>query len=691
MKKQLLFIIALLLTWAGMLRAADEGDRVYALPTVATADGQGMLHLMLQGDGGYAANGYNYRSLQFDLVLPVGITLKESEQEGEYLYEMGDLFSMGTNVSITYHADSNRYRFIVYNLLGTRFTGHSGHLLTLQLEVAATVAHAAQLEGSVERQVLGLSGDSNVHPEDNTFAITTGGDRAKGVYGIPFKTSNTSREGGGSYEGFMLFIDQTEARALDGHAYRSAQFDLHLPQGMHLRRKANTEEEEYSVMFTMLHNKNHTVTVRYHEDGDFYRVLIYSLSGVNFGYSHSTTANKDSTFMWAPEITLDENFVAGEYTIRIDNQILGIDSDKNVSADPSEIGVTHDIKLTYDDQRTKAQGIFNFPVAVDLNVAMTAGEWRTFSLPMSLTEAQVKEAFGEDVKLAKPEVTTISSLTGNTQLALHFQTCDVSEGMESMKPYLICPSMNISSAHFDNVIVKNTYVKGDAAPVLALEAAPTGTPGEMIGLYLYAETQERYQNIVGTNYPNFLMVDGEKFYSNNVNNDPVVPMNAFRCIFYQRAINSLLTDLADVGFIEPTGEFTIVLENGQRKVVQGALVTENGVEYIAVGKTRYEVLSKPTKRGDINNDGRVDVADITTLVNYLRGIGDDNDDLIADFDGDMDVNDDDLPLLVDCVLSENEGGSQPGIFVVRNVSPVVGYVDGEEVFTWGGAAVAPQE
>ena len=653
MTKRLLFIIALLLTWAGMLRAADEGDRVYALPTVATADGQGMLHLMLQGDGGYAANGYNYRSLQFDLALPAGITLKESEQEGEYLYEMGDLFSMGTNVSITYHADSNRYRFIVYNLLGTRFTGHSGHLLTLQLEVAATVAHAAQLEGSVERQVLGLSGDANVHPEDNTFAITTGGDRAKGVYGIPFKTSDTGRDSGGSYQGFILFLDETEAIANDHHAYRSVQFDLHLPQGMHLHRNASTEDEVYTTSFVLSHNKNHTATVRYHEDGDFYRVLIYSLTGVNFGYAHSATADKDTTFLWAPEITLDETFVAGNYTIRIDNQILGIDADKNVSADPSEIGVTHDIKLTYDDQRTKAQGIFNFPVAVDLNVAMTAGEWRTFSLPMSLTEAQVKEAFGEDVKLAKPEVTTISP-TGNTQLALHFQTCDVSEGMESMKPYLICPSMNISSAHFDNVIVKNTYVKGDTATVLALETAPTAIQGAMIGLYLYAETQERYQNIV-------------------------------------RAINNLLKDLADVGFIEPTGEFTIVLENGQRKVVQGALVTENGVEYIAVGKTRYEVLSKPTKRGDVNNDGRVDVADITTLVNYLRGIGDDNDDLIADFDGDMDVNDDDLPLLVDCVLSENEGGSQPGIFVVRNVSPVVGYVDGEEVFTWGGAAVAPQE
>ena len=674
----------MLLTWAGMLRAADEGDRVYALPTVATADGLSVLRLMLQGDECYASDGYNYRSLQFDLVLPAGITLKESEQEGEYQYEVGNLFSTGTNVSITYHADGNRYRFIVYNLLGKRFTGHSGQLLTLQLEVDETVAHTALLEGAIERQVLGKTGNLNVHPEDNTFTITTGGDRAKGIYGIPFKTSNTSREGGGSYEGFMLFIDQTEARALDGHAYRSAQFDLHLPQGMHLRRKANTEEE-YSVMFTMLHNKNHTVTVRYHEDGDFYRVLIYSLSGVNFGYSHSATADKDSTFMWAPEITLDENFVAGEYTIRIDNQILGIDANKNVSIDPSEIGVTHDFKLTYDDQRTSANGVLNFPVAVDLNVAMTAGEWRTFSLPMSLTEMQLKEAFGEDVKLAQVTCDTIPST--NTQLTMHFQTCDVSEGMESLKPYLICPSKNVTSAHFDNVIVKNTTTKGTGIQMYMIN--PAGTiymgAGAMIGSYFYADTGTRYSNVMNTtSYPNFLMVDGEQFYSSNINNDPIAPMNAFRCIFYHRAINNLLNNLTDVDYVAPTGEFSLLLESGQQKTVQGALVTENDVEYIAVGKTRYEVISKPTRRGDVNGDGLVDVADITALVNYLSEIGEETEEPLADFDGDMDVDEDDLTLLVGYVLGED--GSQVGSYTVRNVSPVVGYIDGEEVFTWGGAA-----
>lgn len=688
MKHNVIFIIAVLLTWAGMLRAADEGDRVYALPTVATADGQGMLHLMLQGDESYAANGHNYRSLQFDLVLPVGITLKESEQEGEYLYEMGDLFSMGTNVSITYHADSNRYRFIVYNLLGTRFTGHSGHLLTLQLEVAATVAHAAQLEGSVERQVLGLSGDSNVHPEDNTFAITTGGDRAKGVYGIPFKTSDTGRDSGGSYQGFILFLDETEAIANDHHAYRSVQFDLHLPQGMHLHRNASTEDEVYTTSFVLSHNKNHTATVRYHEDGDFYRVLIYSLTGVNFGYSHSATADKDTTFLWAPEITLDETFVAGNYTIRIDNQILGIDADKNVSADPSEIGVTHDYTVELNDERTNAFKL-SFPAFVDLKTPFTANEWRALCVPFNLSEEQIKEGFGDDVQLAS--FPSDGHQIVENRLHINFTSIPLSEGITAHSKYLVKTSHDIDSVHLRDVLLNDAAVK--ASKNLDMFSSTKDTGGTVVtfkaGNYLYVHDDVLTYDGLSINmlnrFDDVVYTSGQSFCCT----EKQAPLKAFNILIFGNGVRDALVDYIDVNYVQPTGEFSLVLESGQQKTVQGALVMENDVEYIAVGKTRYEVISKPTRRGDVNGDGLVDVADITALVNYLRSIGDNTDEPLADFDGDMDVDEEDLTLLVGYVLGED--GSQVGSYTVRNVSPVVGYVDGEEVFTWGGAAVAPQE
>lgn len=44
----------------------------------------------------------------------------------------------------------------------------------------------------------------------------------------------------------------------------------------------------------------------------------------------------------------------------------------------------------------------------------------------------------------------------------------------------------------------------------------------------------------------------------------------------------------------------------------------------------------------------------------------------------------DLTALVDFILGKSEGGLGRPAYKVRNVSPVVGYVDGEEVITWGG-------
>ena len=59
MKHNVIFIIAVLLSWAGLLRAADDGrtDCVTALPVQVVPGGQAVLQLWLQGDDGYEADG----------------------------------------------------------------------------------------------------------------------------------------------------------------------------------------------------------------------------------------------------------------------------------------------------------------------------------------------------------------------------------------------------------------------------------------------------------------------------------------------------------------------------------------------------------------------------------------------------------------------------------------------------------
>ena len=698
MKHNVIFIIAVLLSWAGLLRAADDGrtDCVTALPVQVVPGGQAVLQLWLQGDDGYEADGRTYRSLQFDLVLPKGITLIENEASGEYQYTLGSLFSTGTNVSIAQKdgdADANRYRFIIYNVLNTRFTAPSGALLSLWLQADADVPTASQLTATIEGQILGQTGDTNVHAANQPVTLTTAGyvkgERGRGVYTLPYKTSDKGRDVFGNYEMFFVLLDQAEALQKDGHAYRSAQFDLHLPQGMHLRRAA-TEEERYITAFTMTNVKNDTVVVRYHEDGDFYRVLIFSnprKSVGNFGYYHSEMG--DSSMLWVPEVVYDSTFVAGMHTIRIDNQVLGVDADKSVTADPSESTVTHDMLIALDETRTSAAGTYTSPVAVDPTITMKAGEWRSFSLPMTLSEEQVKEAFGEDVKLAVPVLTTIPSLT-ESQLKLNFQTQDVSQGIQMLEPYLICPSKNVTAVHFDNVMVKPTAVRGTPIQVLGLEAAPQVVQGAMVGSYLYADTLTRFTAVMNTtSQPNFLVMNGEQFYADNTA-DPS-PLNAFHCIFFHRAINNLLKNLTDVAYVEPQTEIDLTFEDGQTKTVRGQVVTEGDKQYVAVGKTRYEVLEtlgKPV--GDVNSDKTVTIADVTALVNIILGKSESPGD-VADVNGDHSVTIADVTALVNIILGKTEGGVIGTGYKVRNVSPVVGYVDGEEVITWGGSADGQQE
>jgi hypothetical protein len=192
-----------------------------------------------------------------------------------------------------------------------------------------------------------------------------------------------------------------------------------------------------------------------------------------------------------------------------------------------------------------------------------------------------------------------------------------------------------------------------------------------------------------TSQQNFLVMNGEQFYADNTA-DPS-PLNAFHCIFFHRAINNLLKNLTDVAYVEPQTEIDLTFEDGQTKTVRGQVVTEGDKQYVAVGKTRYEVLEtlgKPV--GDVNSDKTVTIADVTALVNIILGKSESPGD-VADVNGDHSVTIADVTALVNIILGKTEGGVIGTGYKVRNVSPVVGYVDGEEVITWGGSADGQQE
>ena len=703
MRHNVIFIIAVLLSWAGLLRAADDGrtDCVTALPVQVVPGGQAVLQLWLQGDDGYEADGRTYRSLQFDLVLPKGITLIENEASSEYRYSQGDLFSTGTNVSIALKegdADANRYRFIIYNVLNTRFTAPSGSLLSLWLQADADVPTASQLTATIEGQILGQTGDTNVHAANQPITLTTAGyvkgERGRGVYSRDFNTSNTGRTNFGSCENILVAIDQTEARQKDNHPYRSAQFDLHLPKGIKLKKNSSSGAFSYSTFQGLTDNHEVSITEHEDEDGTFYRVILYSLTENNFGYR--STAERDSTLalLFTYEGDNSTAFKTGDHLVRINNQVLGVDANKSVTADPCEFTIHNDLTRTISEERSSVTPVTQrqkYPVNVDLQVAFKANEWRAFCVPFDLSGEQLTEAFGEGVQLAQGTEAG-HTLLGNS-LHLQFQTCDVANGIVRGKNYLIKTTEDFESVRLRDVLL--TYDSGK-------------TPS---GINFFPAVNEQGSTVICMQANNYLRIDGETVTYDNIGIgqlsefDDVVfikdgqfyytkkqaPLNAFNALFYNNAVKAALEGYTDVAYVEPQTEIDLTFEDGQTKTVSGQVVTEGDKQYVAVGKTRYEVLETLGRPlGDVNSDKTVTIADVTALVNIILGKTESPGD-VADVNGDHSVTIADVTALVNIILGKTEGGVIGTGYKVRNVSPVVGYVDGEEVITWGGSADGAQE
>ena len=66
-----------------------------------------------------------------------------------------------------------------------------------------------------------------------------------------------------------------------------------------------------------------------------------------------------------------------------------------------------------------------------------------------------------------------------------------------------------------------------------------------------------------------------------------------------------------------------------------------------------ELAASSTRKGDINGDGEVNVADVTTLVDYILGKNPTNcNESACDINGDNEINVSDVTSLVDIILGK---------------------------------------
>lgn len=192
-----------------------------------------------------------------------------------------------------------------------------------------------------------------------------------------------------------------------------------------------TEAQKLAAGKALYDNENNKYTVK---------VVIYATakSDIKIGIKKDAATKSDTCYRVKTGGTSDNP----EYTYYCyDTDYVGVDNFtvRYVGKSKASIFVL-DEDSTSEDYMKKATGEAYKDVTVYLKRKFTLNKWNSFVTPVGLTNAQVKQAFGDDVKVAK--LAGVGGVTGNKS-SIEFRTVDLSKEGIAIKPaqmYLVKPT-----------------------------------------------------------------------------------------------------------------------------------------------------------------------------------------------------------------------------------------------------------
>lgn len=222
---------------------------------------------------------------------------------------------------------------------------------------------------------------------------------------------------------------------------QTVQFDMVLPEGVTIVK----DEEE----FELISLSTARTTVRKMDSfsaayisGTRYRVLINSNSGYTFDGTDgeivqvvvnidASVANSSLPFVFE-DIVLVDTGSHGFQTERVETTLTVTEAQDN--------------RVILDENSTTAPEASNGEVGILVKRTIKAGEWSTICLPFDMTEAQVYDVFGDDVRLAEfidyeAEYDNDDNIVA---LTVNFEGADLSGGFYGNYPYLIKTTREIA-------------------------------------------------------------------------------------------------------------------------------------------------------------------------------------------------------------------------------------------------------
>lgn len=173
MKKMKLLLIMALTAIAGKVSAEEITASAVSIKAGQTAS----LEIGLNNTG------TDYCGLQFDLVLPEGLTIAQDEDD-DYLIDVSQSRAKNKSVSAAYDADKECFRLIMSNMSNSKIKETTGTLLTITLQ--ATKSLSGSYTCFLKDGILSDVNSQKTYLSDKQFAIT--------VEGLPTVTAeNKSR------------------------------------------------------------------------------------------------------------------------------------------------------------------------------------------------------------------------------------------------------------------------------------------------------------------------------------------------------------------------------------------------------------------------------------------------------------------------------------------------------------------
>ena len=314
---------------------------------------------------------------------------------------------------------------------------------------------------------------------------------------------------------------------------RGFQFDLYLPEGMTVV-KSNKGRIQGALSAGRLPDEDeHELTFSEQADGAI-RFLCSSQ------YDETFTGNDGE--IATLQVDIANSMADGDYPILLkDMKLTETDISKYYTADLIETTVTIgevDTRTILDETSTTVPEAAN---NVDVRVLRTikADEWSTICLPFAMSTAQVKEAFGDDVKIANftgYEATTDGD-DNVTGIKVNFAEVDA---IEANHPYVIKVSSAISEFTVDNV-----DIDPEDEPKVATVVRTKKRWSEMIGTYVANTTIENQM----------LFLNGNKFWYSNGS----TKMKGYRAYFdFYDVLSEVENASAKITFFDGTTEITNV-------------------------------------------------------------------------------------------------------------------------------------